>query len=135
MSTPCHHQSICFLKIVNFVTRTEFNTGKKNIKPSLIAKFDAERNILKNARIKDPSLYNETKDLDLIATEFKYHDVPCYRDLSRSIDNIKESVQQYEKGDFAQVEKFIMENIIKGHQVVSLKGLHEIYNLGDEDMR
>ena len=101
----------------------------------MIAKFDAERNILENARIKDPSLYNETKDLDLIATEFKYHDVPCYRDFSRSIDNIKESVQQYEKGDFAQVEKFIMENIIKGHQVVSLKGLHEMYNLGDGDMR
>lgn len=28
-----------------------------------------------------------------------------------------------------------MENIIKGHQVVSLKGLHEKYNLADGDWK
>ena len=56
----------------------------------------------------------------MIATELKYHHVLCYQEFTSNIDNVKESVQQYEKGDFVKVEKF--ENIIKG-QVVSLKVL------------
>lgn len=36
----------------------------KKLKPSLIATFDVERNIKKNARV---------KHLNAIATEFKYH--------------------------------------------------------------
>ena len=67
----------------------------------------------------------------MIATGFKYHYVPGYRDFTRNIDNVKESVHQYEKGDFGKVEKFIMKNVIKGHQIVSFKALHKMYNLGD----
>ena len=92
-------------------------------------------NFTRREILENRSLYNEIKDLVLIATEFKYHHVPCYRCFTRNIDNVKESVQQYEKGDFVKVEKFIMENIIAAHQVVSLKALHKTCNSGDADRR
>ena len=88
----CHHQSVCFLKVANFVTRTKFNTKIKKIKPSLISTVHAERNFKENAGVKNTSLYNEIKDLDLIAPKLKYDHVSCYRDFNRNIDNIKESV-------------------------------------------
>ena len=69
----------------------------------------------------------------MIATEFKYHHFPCYGGFTRNIDNIKQSVQQYEKGGYVKVKKFIMENIVKGHQVVSLKEFHKMHNLGYGD--
>ena len=109
--------------------------GNEKIEPTLIVTFDAERKIKENAKIKNETLYNKIKDLDLIATEFKYHRVPCYRDFTRSTNNSKDKVQQYQKGDFATVEKFITNNVIKGHQVISLKALHEMYNLGVNDKR
>ena len=77
----------------------------------------------------------EIKDLNLIATEFRRHHHPCYRYFTRYNDNVKESVQQYEKEDFMKVEKLIMENNIKGHQVSSLKAIHKMYNLSDGDRR
>ena len=49
--------------------------GKK--KSSLIAIFDADRNTNGKARTKNESLYYEIKDLDLIATDSKYHHVVC----------------------------------------------------------
>ena len=101
----------------------------------MITTFDAEKNVKENARIKNAPLYDEIKDLDLIATEFKYHYVPGHRDFTRNIDNVKESVYQYKKEDFVKVKTFIMKNIIKGHQVVSLKALHKMYNLVDGDRR
>ena len=105
------------------------------MKPSLMTTFDVDRNIKENAIIKNVSLYNEIKDIDLIATEFKYDNVPCYQDFTRNIENIKESVQQYGKEYFVKVEIFKMENIIKRHQVVFLTALHEMYNTGDGDWR
>ena len=45
-------------------------------------------------------------------------------------NNIKESVQQHKKEDFVIVEK-LMENIIKRHQVVSLKAPHEMMEIKD----
>ena len=107
----------------------------KKMKPSSMATFDVDRNIKENAIIKNVSLYNEIKDIDLIATEFKYDHVPCYQDFTRNIENIKESVQQYGKEYFVKAEIFKMENIIKRHQVVSLTALHEMYNTGDGDWR
>ena len=59
----------------------------------------------------------------MIATEFKYHHVGCYRNFTRNIDNAKESVQHYKNGDFVKVEKFIMEIIIKVHQVASWRNV------------
>ena len=64
----------------------------KKIKPSLISTVHAERNFKENAGVKNTSLYNEIKDLDLIAPKLKYDHVSCYRDFNRNIDNIKESV-------------------------------------------
>ena len=51
------------------------------------------------------------------------------------MDNIEGNVQQYEKEDFLKTEIFLMENVIKGHQVVSLKALLEMNSLGDRDLR
>ena len=107
------------------MSQEQNSTQRQKIKPALLATCDVGRSIKENTRIKNASLCNEIKDLDLITTEFKYHHVPCFRDFTHNIDNIKESVQQYEKGNFVKFETFLMENIIKGHQVVSLKALHE----------
>lgn len=71
----------------------------------------------------------------MIATEFKCHCVPCFRDFIRIFDNVKDSVQQYENGDCVKVWNFLMENIVKSSQSVSLKALHKILKLSNDDWR
>ena len=49
---------------------------------------------MENARIKNVSLYDESKYLDLNATKFKYHHVPRSLDFTCNFDHVKEAVQQ-----------------------------------------
>ena len=47
---------------------------------------------MESSRIKNVSLYDESKHIDLKATEFRHHHVPCYVDITCNIDHVKEAV-------------------------------------------
>ena len=55
--------------------------GKKAL-PIAITTIEATESIKEAAKIKDPKLYAEIKDIDLIAKEFKYHE-HCRRNFTR----------------------------------------------------
>ena len=65
-------QVLLFSENCQLCHKNRIENKDKKIEPSLMTTFDVDRNIKENARIKNASLYNEIKDLDLIATEFKY---------------------------------------------------------------
>ena len=83
-------------------------------------------------------MYYEIKDLDLIAKEFKHHDV-CYREFTRKEDITHEKRKSLEDvrgaGNFEVVAKCVKEKILNENEAVSMTVLHELYRLHPEDGR
>ena len=85
--------------------------------------------------MKNTKLYDEVRDLNLIAREFKVHK-HCYLDFTHGFTSGAASVKKdstpqnspyppiYEKGDFDEVNKFINNHIIEEGQCISMKTLH-----------
>ena len=98
------------------------------------------------AAVENTKLYDEVRDLDLIAGEFKVHK-HCYQDFKHGFTSGVASVKKdntlqnsahppiYEKGDFDKVKKFINSHTIEEEQCISMKILHKIYGLGVGDTR
>ena len=98
------------------------------------------------AAVKNTKLYDEVRDLDLIAGEFKVHK-HCYQDFTHVFTSGVGSVKKdstpqnsphppiYEKGDFDKVKKFINSHTIEEEQCISMKILHTSYGLGVGDTR
>ena len=108
---------------------------RKSYEPHKIVNFDAERSIKASAQVKNESLYAEIKDLDLISKEFKVHS-HCYREFTRKETDADEGkTLKYDKGNFDAVIACVEEDIIRLGRVVSLKHLHELYELGIGDSR
>ena len=70
------------------------------------------------------SLYREGQ-CDLIAKEFSYHD-HCYNILTKPVYKGKEcNYDNYDdsESDFSAIENFILRNVLKNHQAVSMRTL------------
>ena len=106
--------------------------------------FNAVNAIKAVAAVKNTKLYDEVRDLDLIARNFKVHK-HCCQDFTHGFTSGVASVKKdstpqnsphppiYEKGDFDKVTKFIYSHIIEEGECISMKILHEIYGLGVGD--
>ena len=89
------------------------------------------------AVVKNTKSYNEVRDLDLIAREFKVHK-NCYQDFTHGATSAVASVKKdstpqnsphpyiYEKKISIKL-KFINNHIIEEGQCISMKILHEIF--------
>ena len=64
-------------------------------------------------------MYFEIKDLDLIAKEFKYHQIPCYKNFTKEKSTASNELSET-KGDFKAVEDCIKSQIILQQQAVSM---------------
>ena len=89
-----------------------------------------EESIKKAAKLKDQELYNEIKDLDLIAKEFRYHK-NCYRNFTRkkSLSEKQES-EIKPQGNFDAVVNCIEDKIIKQNEAISMSELENLYSVG-----
>ena len=92
----------------------------------------AEKTIKDAAKQNNEDLYNEIKDLDLIAKEFGYHN-KCYKKFTK----IKTSSQELEprvKSKLETVIDHIKENIIDNNEAISMTVLHDLYG-GNQDTK
>ena len=90
---------------VVFVINTEYSTIKKEI-PTTITTC-ADQTILDAAEANEnQTLYFQIKDIDLIASKFKYH-TSCYREFTRkySLHKSQQNEKAYEKGNLEMLKK------------------------------
>ena len=119
----------------------------KKCEPYKISTFNTATTIKAAAREKNKTLFEEVKDLDLIAKEFKVHKM-CYQkftlgcssssSISGSAASSNAEIENepvYEKGNFNEVQNYIKDIVLEQGKVASMKTLHEIYGLGIGDTR
>lgn len=132
-------------KECNLCQRFRVQHKRRKYEPYLISTHDAEQTIKTAAKDKDPKLFHEIQHLDLIAKEFKYHK-HCYQQLTSgyalSARLAEERTEQqpdkqssYDHGKFEEVTQFVEDEIIGLGKAVSMKVIHEIYELGVDDSR
>ena len=103
-------------------------------------------NIIRIAtQIKNPELYLEIKDTDLVAKELRYHP-SCYRNYTRDFNESEIQRKEQElfpnstsgefqrQGDYESVKEYITKHVLEEQQAVSLSVLQTIYGL-DNDTR
>ena len=134
-----HSTRNIYPKECNLCKRYRIKRSGRHLLPTTISTQQAVNTIKEAAEAKeDQSLYYEIKDLDLIAKEFKYHDV-CYREFTRKEDITHEKRKSLEDvrgtGNFEVVAKCVEEKILNKDLVVSMTVLHELYRLHPEDAR
>ena len=88
-------------------------------------------------------MFNEIKDSDLIAMEFKYHP-KCYTDFTfvcskhwRTSLNENTTTPEVptETCDFEAVKDYVSTKMMGNNEVASMKTMHAIYGLKVEDTR
>ena len=89
------------------------------------------QSIESSAKAKDPTLYSQIAEEDLIAKEFKYHKL-CFREFTRK-EYILPIGKSYSKGDFQKVIDCTNENVLLQNQVISMGRVHELYGIGLND--
>eukprot|EP00794_Sanderia_malayensis_P014842 gene14842-biopygen11931 len=127
-------------KECNFCHKYRVKRQQKHHLPITVSTHQAVMTIKQAAEAnEDQSLFFEIKDLDLIAKEFKYHDF-CYKEYTRKekirIASTQEDTgEQRSSGNFEAVVQCIKERIIDENQAVSMKVLHDIFELQTDDTR
>ena len=109
----------------------------KKYEPYKIATYDASKTIKAAAKDKNDKLFKEIEQLDLIAKQFKVHK-HCYQQFTTgyalSARNIEKQDEQKERcysyGKFEEVKQFVQNEIIGMGKAISMKDIHEIYDLG-----
>ena len=108
--------------------------------------LNVESAIKAAAKEKNPTLYFEIKDADLIARELRYHKT-CYKVFTKyylsashtqSVDeqsNLDEEVEEQQTCDFESVCEYIIHHVLEEKTTVSMSVLHTIYGLGRSDSR
>ena len=122
--------------LVLFVKKKEFNARKKNEYPVTVHTLNVESAIKAAAKEKNPTLYFEIKDADLISRELMYHKT-CYKAFTKeptlstshtqSVDeqsNLDEEVEEQQTGDFESVCKYIIHHVLEEKTAVSMHVLH-----------
>ena len=118
---------------------------RRKYEPYKISTHNAKQIIKAAAKDKDPELFNEIQHLDLIAKEFKFHK-HCYQQFTSgyaiSARLAEESTEQqtdvqssYDHGKFEEVIRFVEDEIIGFRRAISMKVIHNIYELGVDDSR
>ena len=134
-----HSTRNIYPKECNIYKRYRIERSGRHLLPTTISTQQAVNTIKEATEAKeDQSLYYEIKDLDLIAKEFKYHDVCCREfttkeDVTHKKRKSPEDVR--DTGNFEAVAKCIEEKIFNKNQTVSMTVLHELYGLHPEDAR
>ena len=132
----------------NFCLKIRIKHKGQVVLPRKITTFNATKTVKESAKIKDSSLYAEIGDLDLIAKEFKYHQV-CYQNFTReylSGDRLTDSTDAKnnenttgnvnEEGKLDTVEKYVSDNILqRDGKAVSMDVLQKSYGIGMNDRR
>ena len=90
--------------------------------------LNVERAIKAAAKVKNPTLYFEIKDVDLIVRELRYHK-SCYKAFTeepalsashtQSVDeqsNLDEEVEEQQTGDFESICEYIIHHVFKKKQ-------------------
>ena len=128
--------------------------NKKEIKLKRVLEFRAQATIKAAAKEKMQSFYFQIKDVDLIAKELQYHQ-PCYNAFTKGYSNSfrEESVMSsgsssttttseptsenevQQQGDYESVRQYINDHVLKEKNAVSMKVLHNIYDLNVGDSR
>ena len=93
--------------------------------------------------MKNPNLYSEIHDEDLIAKEFKYHTC-CYTSFTRNFSKVfrdefdqpgpSSAKKDNQQSDFPAVCKFIKKEVLSRNHPISMQVLQNIYN-GSTDAR
>ena len=131
-----------------FVCKKErIQRKKKNEYPVTVHTLNVESAIKAAAKEKNPTLYFEIKDADLIARELRYHKT-CYKAFTKeptlsashtqSVDeqsNLDEEVEEQQTGDFESVCEYIIHHVLEEKTAVSMSVLHTIYGLSPSDSR
>ena len=120
---------------------------EKNKYPVTVHTLNVESAIKAAAKEKNPTLYFEIKDADLIARELRYHKT-CYKAFTKeptlsashtqSVDkqsNLDDKVEEQQTGDFESVCEYIIHHVLEEKTAVSMSVLHTIYGLGRSDSR
>ena len=132
--------------ICNYCKKYQLKHKRKIQFPKSITTSDAVATIKAAAKQNNPDLYYEINDLDLIAREFKYHK-KCYNDINRGFA-FKARIESSEKAeclltepasysyphthnyhDLDAVKRCIEQKILLEKQVISIRTLHEIYDI------
>lgn len=103
--------------------------------PSCCTKTAADK-IKQYAHVNRPSLYDEIRDLDLIAKQFKYPDL-CYDRFRKPIKatDISTNSTNNLKTGFSAVKCYIQTNILQLKQAISIELLQAIYNPDTADCK
>ena len=142
---PSTSSTSIYPKECNLCKKYRVKQKKTHLLPQTVATINACETIKAAAKVKNPLLYSEIYDVDLIAKEFKYHR-HCYKsftfgygknqrsDRERVLDDqpvssIGTSENNHKR--FAEVCEFINYNILKMNQSVSISVIRNIY--GDDD--
>ena len=108
--------------------------------------LNVERAIKAAAKVKNPTLYFEIKDVDLIVRELRYHK-SCYKAFTeepalsashtQSVDELldEEVEEQQQTGDFESICEYITHHVLDEKAAVSMSVLHTIYGLRPSDSR
>ena len=133
--------------LVLFVKKKEFDGRKKNEYPVTVHTLNVESAIKAAAKEKNPTLYFEIKDADLIARELRYHNT-CYNAFAKettlsaghtqSVDeqsNLDEEVEEQQTGDFESICEYIIHHVFEEKTAVFMSVLHTIYGLSPSDSR
>ena len=97
------------------------------------------------AEAKNQRLYTEISSLDLIVKDFKVHP-HCYQNFTRGFSGGSSSSNEsstssqtrpatYDIGHFDKVKEYVSSEVVTFGKAVSMKTLHEMYELSVEDTR
>ena len=138
-------QAWVYPKECNLCSKHRIQFKRTKYVPYKIETHDAEMTIKAAAKDKNETLYNEIKDLDLIAKEFKVHK-HCYqhyttgyaagsRSKETDANGTTEPESSYSAGKFEEVKQFVDDEVLGLGKAVSMKVVHEIYDLEVGDKR
>ena len=110
---------------------------RRKYEPYKISTHNAEQTIKAAAKDKDPELFNEIQQLDLIAKEFKFHKSGYAISPRLAVESTEQTDVQssYDHGKFEEVIRFVEDEIIGLGRAISMKVIHNIYELGVDDSR
>ena len=130
-------------KECNICSKFRVQHKNKKFEPYKITTKNAQSAIKNAAKATDETLYIEISNLDLIAKEFKVHE-HCYQNFTRGFSHAQSSSLSsssqakpfiYDTGKFEKVKEYVSIEVLGLGKAVSLKTLHQIYDLCVDDTR
>ena len=138
-------QTWVYRKECNLCSKHRIQFKRTKYVPYKIEARDAEMTIKAAAKDKNETLYNEIKGLDLMAKDVSVHK-HCYqhyttgyaagsRSKETDANGIIEPESSYSAGKFEEVKQFVDDEVLGLGKAVSMKVVHEIYDLEVGDKR